>query len=53
MLNKPLRMITYVRSNTYISSLISSLDSERNWGKPLVKPFLKQRFLSAWLHCVR
>ena len=49
MLNKPLLMITNVRSNTYISSRISSLDSERNWGKPLVKTFLKQLFFSSWL----
>jgi hypothetical protein len=38
--------------NTYISSRISSLDKESDLLKPLVKTFLKQRFLSAWLHGV-
>jgi hypothetical protein len=39
-------------NNTYVSPRISSLDTERKVGQPLVKTFLKQRFRSAWLHYV-
>jgi len=38
--------------NTYFSSRISSMDTEGNLGKSMVKTFLKHRLRSARLHSV-
>ena len=52
MINKTVASDHKRSDNTYISSRISSLDTEGTVLESLGKTFLKQCFSSAWFHCV-